>query len=51
LISTEKIQALQQGKLLKNPGIEESWGTQQEQMKERLKKKYTRRLRIILESV
>jgi hypothetical protein len=43
-----EIQELEQGKTHKYPGIEESDGIQHQEMKERLKKEYTRRLRMIL---
>jgi len=42
------IQELEQGKTYKYLGIEESESIQHQQMKERLKKEYSRRLRIIL---
>jgi hypothetical protein len=45
-----EIQELKQGKTYKYPGTEESGGIQHKQMRERLKKEYTRRLRMILES-
>jgi len=45
-----EIQQLEQGKTYKYLGIEESEGTQHQQMKERLKQEYRRRLRIILKS-
>jgi hypothetical protein len=45
-----EIKELEQGKTYKYLGIEESDGIQHQQMKERLKKEYTRRLRIILKS-
>jgi hypothetical protein len=48
-INTE-IQELEQGKTYKYFGIKESDGIQHQQMKERLKKEYTRRLRMILKS-
>jgi hypothetical protein len=44
-----EIQELEQGKMYKYLGIEESEGIHQ-QMKERLKQEYSRRLRIILKS-
>jgi hypothetical protein len=44
------IQELEQGKTYKYLGIEESEGIQHQQMKERLKKEYSRRLRMILKS-
>ena len=43
-----EIQELEQGKTYKYLGIEESEGIQHQQMKERLKQEYSRRLRIIL---
>jgi hypothetical protein len=43
-----EIQELEQGKTYNYLGIEESDGIQHQQMKERLKKEYTRRLRMIL---
>jgi hypothetical protein len=43
-----EIQEIEQGKTFKYLGIEESGGIQHQQMKEGLKKKYNRRLRIIL---
>jgi hypothetical protein len=43
-----EIQELEQGKTYKYLGIEENDGIQHQQMKERLKKEYTRRLRMIL---
>ena len=43
-------QKLEQGKTYKYLGIEESEGTQHQQMKERLKQVYSRRLRMILKS-
>ena len=45
-----EIQKLKQGKTFKYPGIEESEGIQHQQMKERWKKKCTRRLRMISKS-
>jgi DNA-directed RNA polymerase subunit L len=45
-----EIQELEQGKTSKYLGIEESDGIQHQQMKEKLKKEYTRRLRMILRS-
>jgi hypothetical protein len=45
-----EIQELEQQKTYKYLGTEESDGIQHQQMKERLKKEYTRRLRIILKS-
>ena len=44
------IQELEQGKTYKYLGIEESEGIQHQQMKERLKKEYSRRLRMIFKS-
>jgi hypothetical protein len=45
-----EIQELEQGKTHKYLGIEESDSIRHQQMKERLKKEYTRRLRMILKS-
>jgi len=45
-----EIQGLEQGKTYKYLGIEESEGIQHQQMKERLKQEYNRRLRMILKS-
>jgi hypothetical protein len=45
-----EIQELEQGKMYKYSGIEESEGIQHQQMKERLKQEYRRRLRMILKS-
>jgi len=45
-----EIQELEQGKTYKYLGIEESEGIQHQQMKERLKQEYRRRLRMILKS-
>jgi len=45
-----EIQELEQGKTYKYLGIEESEGIQHQQMKERLKEEYSRRLRMILKS-
>jgi hypothetical protein len=45
-----EIQELEQGKTHKHLVIEERDGIQYQQMKERLKKEYTRRLRMILKS-
>ena len=45
-----EIQELEQGKMYKYLGIEESEGIQHQQMKERLKQEYSRRLKIILKS-
>ena len=44
------IKELEQGKTYKYLGIEESEGIQHQQMKERLKKENSRRLRMILKS-
>jgi hypothetical protein len=44
------IQELENGKTYRYLGIDESDGIQHQQMKERLKKEYTRRLRMILKS-
>jgi hypothetical protein len=48
--SNREIQELEQGKMYKYLGIEESEGIQHQQMKERLKQEYKRRLRMILKS-
>ena len=45
-----EIQELEQGKTYMYLGIEESEGIQHQQMKERLKQEYSRRLRMILKS-
>jgi hypothetical protein len=45
-----EIQELEQGKTYKYLGTEESDGIQHQQMKERMSKQYTRRLRLILKS-
>ena len=45
-----EIQELEQGKTYKYLGIEESEGIQHQKMKERLKREYNRRLRMILKS-
>jgi len=45
-----EIQELEQRKMYKYLGIEEREGTQHQQMKERLKQEYSRRLRMILKS-
>jgi hypothetical protein len=45
-----EIQELEQGKTYRHVGTEESDGTQHQQMEGRLKKEYTRRLRIVLKS-
>jgi len=45
-----EIQELEQGKTYKYLGIEEIEGLQHQQMKERLKQEYRRRLRMILKS-
>ena len=45
-----ELQGLEQGKTYKYLGIEESEGIQHQQMKERLKQEYSRRLRMILKS-
>ena len=51
MIDTNRvIQELEPGKTYKYLGIEESEGIQHQQMKERLKKEYSRRLRMILKS-
>ena len=46
----KEIQELEQGKMYKYLGIEESEGIHHQQMKERLKQEYSRRLRMILKS-
>jgi hypothetical protein len=48
--NNREIQELGQVKTYKYLGIEESEGIQHQQMKERLKQEYNRRLRMILES-
>ena len=48
--TNREIQELEQGKTYKYLGIEESEGIQHQQMKERLKKEYSRILRMILKS-
>ena len=48
--TNREIQELEQGKTYKYLGIEEIEGIQHQQMKERLKKQYSRRLRMILKS-
>ena len=48
--TNRELQELEQGILYKYLGIEESEGIQHQQMKERLKKEYSRRLRMILKS-
>jgi len=45
-----EIQELERGKMYKYLGIEEGEGIQHQQMKERLKQEYNRRLRMILKS-
>ena len=45
-----EIQELEQGKTYKYLGAEESEGIQHQQMKQRLKQEYSRRLRMILKS-
>jgi hypothetical protein len=45
------LQELEQGKTYKHLGTEESEGMQHQQTKERMKTKYTRRLRMILKSI
>ena len=45
-----EIQELEQGKTYRYLGIEESEGIQHQQIKERLKQEYSRRLRMILKS-
>jgi hypothetical protein len=46
----KEIQELEQGKTYKYLGIEKGKGLQHQQMKERLKQEYNKRLRIILKS-
>ena len=46
----KEIQELEQGKTYKYLGIEERDGIQRQKMKERLKREYSRRLRMILKS-
>jgi hypothetical protein len=48
--NNREIQELEQGKTYKYLGIEESEGIQYQQMKDRLKQEYNRRLRMILKS-
>ena len=48
--TNREIQELEQGKTYKYLRTEESEGIQHQQMKERLKKEYSRRLRMILKS-
>ena len=48
--TNREIQELEQGKTYKYLGTEESEGIQYQQMKERLKQEYSRRLRMILKS-
>ena len=48
--TNREIQELEEGKTYKYLGIEESEGIQHQQMKERLKQEYSRRLRMILKS-
>ena len=48
--TNREIQELEQGKTYKYLGIEETVGIQHQQMKERLKQEYSRRLRMILKS-
>ena len=48
--TNREIQELEQGKTYKYLGIEESEGILHQQMKERLKQEYSRRLRMILKS-
>jgi len=48
--TNREIQELEQGKTYKYLGTEESEGIQHQQMKERLKQEYNRRLRMILKS-
>jgi hypothetical protein len=48
--NNRKIQELQQGKTCRYLGIEECEGIQHQQMKERLKQEYNRRVRMVLKS-
>ena len=48
--TNREIQELEKGKTYKYLGIEESEGKKHQQMKERLKQEYSRRLRMILKS-
>ena len=48
--TNREIQGLEQGKTYRYLVIEESEGIQHQQMKERLKQEYSRRLRMILKS-
>ena len=48
--TNREIQELEQGETYKYLGIEETEGIQHQQMKERLKQEYSRRLRMILKS-
>ena len=48
--TNREIQDLEQGKTYKYLGIDESEGIQHQQLKERLKQEYSRRLRMILKS-
>jgi hypothetical protein len=48
--TNREIQELEQGKMYRYLGIEESESIQHQQMKERLKQEYSRRLRMILKS-
>jgi hypothetical protein len=50
VVINREIQELEEGKTYKYLWIEEIDGIQHQQMKERLKKEYTRRLRMILKS-
>jgi hypothetical protein len=50
LTNNTEIQELEQGKTYKYLGIEERKGIQRQQVKDRLKQEYNRRLRMILKS-
>jgi len=48
IYTSREIQKLEQGKTYKYLGIEENEGIQHQQMRERLKQKYSRRIRMLL---
>jgi len=48
--ANREVQELEQGNTYKYLGIEESEGIQHQQMKDRLKQEYSRRLKMILKS-
>jgi hypothetical protein len=48
--NNREIQELEQGKMYRYLGIEESEGIQHQQMKDRLKQEYNRRVRMVLKS-